>query len=201
MLMTDSEAIAKSCAGFSTESGQRGVVFDPRPAANGSIRIAKAIEKYFLPVMRGKETLIVNWQADEVLLHPDDVRAAVLHHATHNPSGVTTIVGPLSNGDIANTNAVKACYHNNHVVWFARGKHAPPGWMKHVGLYVYGLDVLKRIGGMIVHPAAIEASLEQLTWLCAGIPIHAVRAEHPTFSVNDEKDLEKFREMLKGSIQ
>jgi 3-deoxy-manno-octulosonate cytidylyltransferase (CMP-KDO synthetase) len=187
-LVTDSEMIARAAE---EHSDSVRALYDSRASGNGTIRIAKALDR-----IQTRYAVICNWQADEVLLSAHDVRNAIEHHVAYNPEGVTTLVEGLSKEDEHNPNVVKAACNNGRVYWFSRGRHVA-GHMKHVGLYVFGANTLGRINELFVHPAALEASLEQLTWVCAGIPFACVRAERPTFSVNDAADLEKFRAMTR----
>lgn len=192
-LITDSDAIANvgESIGFPT-------ILDKRPSGNGTVRVARAIERLMMNRVAPKYSTVVNYQADQVVLSPDDVFGAVRHHVSRNPDGVTSLVAHLTPADVNNPNVVKACCNRERAFWFSRGKHKKEGgWYKHVGIYVFSVDVLRRLGGVFVHPVALEANLEQLTWLLHGLTIAVVRAEKPTFSVNDAQDLEDYRAMVK----
>lgn len=186
-VVTDSEEITAACSKYDVV-----VVRDPRPAANGTLRIARA-----LPLLRFRglqfET-VVNWQADQVRLSAKDALAAIAHP---NPGGVTTLVGPLEKWDASDRNTVKAACNWKRAYWFSRGVHES-GWAKHLGLYVYSVATLEKIAELLVHPIAGEESLEQLTWICAGIGVDVVRATGAAFSVNTVEDLERFRRQVEA---
>ncbi len=69
--------------------------------------------------------------------------------------------------------------------------HAHHAYHRHVGLYAYRADVLKKITQLPPSPLERAESLEQLRWIEAGYRIKLVATTYQTPSVDSPADIEK----------
>ncbi len=72
------------------------------------------------------------------------------------------------------------------------------GFLRHIGLYAYRVEVLKKFVSLAESSLAVAESLEQLRALANGIQIHvAVASMIPPVGIDTEEDL---RRALDGSL-
>jgi len=148
--------------------------------------------------------IVVNIQGDEPYIDPGQIEK-VLSSFSDPSVEIATLAKKISNqAELFNPNAVKvaigengrAVYFSRHPVPYVRGC-GQDEWMekqpfyKHIGLYAYRLETLRRIVAMA--PVALEEaeSLEQLRWLANGIPIHVELTETESQAVDTPEDLLK----------
>ena len=128
---------------------------------------------------------------------------------------IPTLVKPFTNDatleQIENPNSPKvvvsndgyALYFSRSVIPFLRGipkeewsKHH--NYLKHIGLYAYKADVLKRITSMPQGDLEQCESLEQLRWLQAGLRIKVGTTDIETIGIDTPDDLNRAEAFLKS---
>ncbi|PKP23940.1 MAG: 3-deoxy-manno-octulosonate cytidylyltransferase [Bacteroidetes bacterium HGW-Bacteroidetes-22] len=148
--------------------------------------------------------VVVNVQGDEPYIDPQQIEK-VLSSFSDPSVEIATLAKKISDQtELFNPNAVKvaigedgrAIYFSRHPIPYVRGC-GQDEWIKkqtfykHIGLYAYRLDTLKRI--VALPPDALEEaeSLEQLRWLANGIPVHVELTETESQAVDTPEDLLK----------
>ena len=147
--------------------------------------------------------LIVNVQGDEPLIEPDTIDAAIEPFRDDADLLMSTISTRILHNDaLADPNVVKvvsdvrgfALYFSRSPIPYPRG--ARTSSYKHLGLYVYRREFLRRIAALA--PTALERSesLEQLRVLENGFAIKVVETRHDSIGVDTPEDLERVRRQL-----
>lgn len=180
---------------------------------SGSDRVLEAALSAGWPDNR----IVVNVQGDEPLLPPaliDQVAAAL---AAAPDAGVATLAGPLTDSTqvfdenvvkVATSTSGRALYFSRAPIPHARGHFGVPRaayldprwgrWRRHIGVYAYRVDTLRRFVGW--PPGELEAteSLEQLRFLEHDVDIIVQDAAAPApGGVDTPADLERTREALR----
>ena len=189
---TDDERVADVARGFGAD-----VCMTGRDHISGTSRITEVVEMNSLPA----QALIVNVQGDEPLLPPALIRQ-VARLLNECPSAdMSTLYEPFDDPKAAlSPHAVKLVHDiNGRVLYFSRAvipwsAAGHTTWLRHIGLYAYRAEFLRRLR---TWPAvALEQSedLEQLRVLYHGGVIYAAPAvATPGPGVDTEEDLEQAR--------
>lgn len=153
--------------------------------------------------------LVVNIQADEPLVDPAAIDAAILPLAHDAQILMGTlkkrIVDPR---EISDPHVVKVVTgHDGNALYFSRcpvpyalDQAAPPVYYKHVGLYVYRRDFLLGYPTLRVGPLEQAERLEQLRALENGYPIRVVETEYESLGVDTPEDLERVSRFFEASM-
>jgi 3-deoxy-manno-octulosonate cytidylyltransferase (CMP-KDO synthetase) len=153
--------------------------------------------------------IFVNVQGDEPLIEASAVEAGVeLVTSGRFPMG--TVMTPLKNEEELREPSVvkviadktgRAIYFSRHPIPYSRGPLPQAGeefvCRRHVGLYIYTRETLKKFSAL--PPSALERAevLEQLRAMDAGIPIGITEVDFTSIGVDTAEDLEKVRQILK----
>lgn len=196
LVATDDRRIAAACERFGAD-----VVMTAGTHPSGSDRIAELAERL------GWEDhqVVVNVQCDEPLLPPqlvDQVAAAL-----SADGDIATLATPFVAGDdVQDPNAVKvvinersqALYFSRAAIPFHRDQPgSAQGTLRHLGLYAYRVDALRRLCSLPVCELEQLERLEQLRALWAGMTIDvAIASTGPGPGVDTEEDLRRVAEML-----
>lgn len=183
VVATDDERVREAV----TAAGFEAVMTRP-DHPSGSDRVMEVAE------LRGwtEDTVVVNVQGDEPLIPPAVIaQVAELLHG-HPEAGVATLCEPVAElAQVFDPNVVKAVadrhgralYFSRAPVPYARDLFpererrpaaellAAGGWRRHVGIYGFRLEVLRRFVTMPTGTLERLESLEQLRLLEHGIPI------------------------------
>lgn len=198
---TDSEEVAAVVAGFG------GVpVLTGSHHASGTDRVAEAAGR---EEARGFE-VVVNFQADEPFLEPGSVSAAV-RAVRDGGEGVATLAVPLgSRREWESPDVVKvARAADGRALYFSRApipwprdggfplQGDPPTFLRHVGVYAYGRDALRRWGR--TPPTRLERveRLEQLRALESGLRIQVLLVPEGEGGVDTPADVERAERLLR----
>ncbi|HBX51073.1 MAG: 3-deoxy-manno-octulosonate cytidylyltransferase [Bacteroidetes bacterium RIFOXYA12_FULL_35_11] len=171
---------------------------------SGTDRIAEAIEKIIISENSSFD-VIINIQGDEPFIQPEQLLLLQKSFELNTGTQIATLVKPISNlEDLFNTNIPKvtlaknktALYFSRSPIPFIRGKendkwHTAHTFYKHIGIYGYTYDALKKITQLPQSSLEKAESLEQLRWLENGIPIHVEVTDMETLAVDTPEDLEK----------
>lgn len=164
--------------------------------SNGTSRCGEVISK---------ETgfdVVINIQGDEPLIQPDQIdRLLVIFERPEVEIG--TIVKRLSDfADLENENRIKvvldvagnALYFSRSAIPFVQGKQIAH-WtetvqcFKHIGIYAWRTETLKKLIRLKPVPLEKAESLEQLRWLYYGYKIATVETEIETPNIDTPEDL------------
>jgi 3-deoxy-manno-octulosonate cytidylyltransferase (CMP-KDO synthetase) len=158
--------------------------------------------------------IIVNVQGDEPFIHPEQLEA--IKTCFDDPeTEIATLVKPFTKNDgisaLKNPNSPKVVLDkNNHAIYFSRSvipylRNIPEEkWLdnhifyKHIGLYAYRADILRKITKMEQTPLELCESLEQLRWIENGIAIKVAQTNQGTIGIDTPEDLEHAEIFLKS---
>lgn len=183
VIATDDQQIFDAARNFGAE-----VVMTAPDHTSGSDRIAECADQ----LAWGDDQVIVNLQGDEPLMPPAclDQVAALL--GRDPAADVASLYWPLvSSEEILNPNVVKvvvgeggdALYFSRSVVPFPRSSgsldaalHAGFSWQRHVGLYAYRAQALRKFSTAQPTPLESAEKLEQLRFLETGKKIRMAQS-------------------------
>lgn len=200
---TDHEVIAKTVEAFGGKA-----VMTSKTHTSGTDRCYEAFQK----VGHGYD-VVINIQGDEPFIHPSQLQS--LMDCFKDPhTEIATLVKPFSAADtladLKNPNSPKvvldhrsfALYFSRSVVPYLRGVEeeewlSKATYYKHIGIYAYQAEVLKKITS--IPPSTLEKaeSLEQLRWLEHGFRIKTGLSEIETIGIDTPEDLKRAELFLK----
>jgi 3-deoxy-manno-octulosonate cytidylyltransferase (CMP-KDO synthetase) len=199
---TDDERIFKEVIRF---GGQ--VVMTRKDHPSGTDRLAEAID-----IINSSQTeafdIVVNIQGDEPFIYPEQILSVVACFK-QSKTEIATLVKPIINAeDIFNENKPKvlinkkkeALTFSRSPIPFFRGKPQNEWvnshrYFKHIGLYAYKTEVLKKIAALKPSPIEMAESLEQMRWLENGYKIRVEETEFESIGIDTKKDLKKAIDM------
>lgn len=203
VVATDDERIADAARAFGAE-----VCMTAASHESGTERIAEACEQRGEPA----ERIIVNLQGDEPFMAPAVIRQVAECLARDAVADMATVCEPLrSLTDWLDPNVVKvvrdagarALYFSRATIPFVRdgvsGWQADGPFRRHIGLYAYRAQFLKRF--VAWPPAALELleRLEQLRGMANGASILVPDAVAPCgLGIDTPGDLARARQLLQG---
>jgi 3-deoxy-manno-octulosonate cytidylyltransferase (CMP-KDO synthetase) len=170
---------------------------------SGTDRCAEAAEK--IASFKGNRAdIIVNIQGDEPFIRPEQIDLLKSCFDDKNVEIATLIRKTRPGEDIINPNQPKviidtsgnAIYFSRAVIPFHRDCE-PSEWankysfFKHVGLYAYTADALKKITSFERSNLEIAESLEQNRWIENGIKIRTAVTEWESIGIDTPDDLER----------
>jgi len=154
--------------------------------------------------------VVVNIQGDEPLVTGAliDSLAGVFQAAVN--VDMATLAHPISLAELESVNAVKvvlnqkdeALYFSRYAIPYSRVAGAKAGalsgCLKHIGMYAYTKDFLKKF--CEARPAEIEVaeSLEQLRALYLGARIKVLRVQEASLGVDTPEDLAQLEKIMRG---
>ena len=154
--------------------------------------------------------VIVNIQGDEPMIEPAAIDAAVQPLLTDETVVMATLKRRFDDPrGAADPNVVKvatdrngdAIYFSRFAIPFHRDREgdSPPGYFKHIGLYVYRRAFLLGYPALTVGPLERAERLEQLRALENGFRIRVVETRHDSLGVDTAEDLERARDSCRES--
>ena len=215
---TDSRLIFDAVRGF----GGNAVMTSPEHGS-GTDRIAEASD-----IIRNEgcdADIIVNVQGDEPMIRPDmiDLVTDIMEDSRADIGTLVKRIGDA--GEINDPNAVKAVFnHEGFAIYFSRspvpyhrdlfgttvmqnGKAAMADkkvdglyFYKHIGIYAYRADILKRFSKLPASKLEELEKLEQLRALENGISIKIEETNYETIGVDTPMDLERVEKCLNTSL-
>jgi 3-deoxy-manno-octulosonate cytidylyltransferase (CMP-KDO synthetase) len=156
--------------------------------------------------------IIINVQGDEPFIKPEQIET--LKNCFIDPkTEIATLIkafpyngffDDLSNRDVPKVvinKKMEAMYFSRSVIPYNRGvdrnqwlaKHT---YYKHIGMYAYRADVLKKITALPQSSLEIAESLEQLRWLENGYKIKVGITNAESMGIDTPEDLEKAQKYL-----
>lgn len=171
-------------------------VFTPVDCASGTDRVHAVAESI-------QADIYVNIQGDEPMVRPEHL-TALLEPFTRPEVQVTTLATPCAEDQSNNPNAVKvvtasngrALYFSRAIIPHDRDRQGGIAYKKHLGLYAFRSDALKKFPRL--PPSKLEAAekLEQLRFLENGIDLYVTETPYDTIGVDTEEDLQRVEKIL-----
>ncbi len=177
--------------------------------ASGTDRINEVMSR----LSASDDDIFVNVQGDEPLMPPENIRQVAELVAQPKTDIATLHVPVLSLDEFLDPNVVKLvadnegralCFSRAPLPWPRNADLDDKGWprafdgaMRHLGIYAYRADALRRFSA--APPCALEdiEKLEQLRALWMGMTIRTALAAHvPARGVDTQEDLDAVRALL-----
>ncbi|HTN69430.1 MAG TPA: 3-deoxy-manno-octulosonate cytidylyltransferase [Dysgonamonadaceae bacterium] len=199
---TDDERIYKAVESFGGK-----VVMTSTEHRSGTDRCNEAYNK-----IEESFDVVINIQGDEPFLLPeqidllkncfvdDDVEIATLVKPFEQKDGFDALQNP-SSPKVVLSEKSEAIYFSRSVIPYLRDVKKEE-WLnhhvfyKHIGIYGYRTDVLKKITELSVGILEKAESLEQLRWMENGFKIKAGITTHETIGVDTPEDLQNALQYL-----
>jgi len=194
---------------FDTVTDFGGNVIMTSPAhPSGTDRCAEAIER-ILNKTGGKIDVVINIQGDEPFIKPEQI-TLLMECYNDETVEIATLVRKVEPGeDIFNPNQPKVILDlKGNAIYFSRAaipylrdtemslwsnKHT---YYKHIGMYAYRTETLKKITLLQRSSLEISESLEQNRWLENGYCIRTAVTNWESVGIDTPADLEKAKLLL-----
>lgn len=194
IVATDDERIYTHVKSFGGE-----VVMTETSHQSGTDRCAEVLEKE-----SENWGVVINIQGDEPFIHPQQIEAVA--GCFSNPAvAIATLVKIIkSQEELLSVNTPKvivgmgkqALYFSRSPIPFNRN-HPVEAWLnnntyfKHIGIYAYRPDVLKKLTMLPTSPLEKTEALEQLRWLENGFSIHVETTDYESVAIDCPEDIAK----------
>jgi len=193
LIATDDERIYEHACSFGAKA-----VMTSADCKNGTERCARVLHDLAI-----ETDIVINIQGDEPLLNPQQLKQLV-EILLQDKHEIATLAYPLDEAERSNTNIVKVAFdRNGDALSFSRDYdfiiHAADKIYKHIGLYGFRSEVLKKVVRLQPSPNELLERLEQLRWLDHGYSIAVGITPYANLSVDVPEDLNKIMEVLKES--
>ncbi|MCL4116033.1 UNVERIFIED_CONTAM: hypothetical protein GTU68_057964 [Idotea baltica] len=197
VVATDDKRIFLHC-----EQNNANVIMTATHHQSGTDRCAEALE-----LIDEHFDIVVNIQGDEPFIQPElisELCQVFLYENVGEAPEIATLVSPLKNiEDSENPNVVKAVFNVNKKallfsrspIPFQRNKNEEITYYKHIGLYAFRTEILKKLVKLPVSNLEKIESLEQLRWLENGYEIYVTTTNHETHSIDTPEDLELVKKL------
>ena len=155
---------------------------------------------------------VVNIQGDEPFINPEQIDQ-IAKLISSEESQIASLCKPIKNqDDLFDENVVKVVFDNKcRALYFSRQKipflrkvdKYERLWMeartfyKHIGIYAYKVDVLKKIASLEQSGLELSECLEQLRWLENSYTIMMGVTEFESYSIDTPQDVEKCLKFFK----
>ncbi len=203
---TDDARIEEAVKGF----GGR-VVMTSEACPSGTDRCREAAETIAATTNRSFD-VVINIQGDEPFLHPE-MFEKLMSCFDDGTADIATLVNPVvQSEEIFNPSEAKVVFdRDKSALYFSRSpvpfvmEVEKADWLehhtfyKHVGVYAYKMDVLRKITELPVSPLEATERLEQNRWLENGYKIKVEITNHESVPVDTPEDLERIQKLLKNS--
>jgi 3-deoxy-manno-octulosonate cytidylyltransferase (CMP-KDO synthetase) len=200
LVATDDDRIRNAVEAF----GGNAMMTSPN-CLSGTDRCAEILEK--TPGMN--PDLILNVQGDEPFIQPAQLSALIVQMKASG-ADIGTLVQKIGDeADIHNPNVVKAVvsstgralYFSRSMIPFVRDAGGRSllesvDFFRHIGLYAYLPNVLRRISALPPGKLELAENLEQLRWLEAGYSISTAITAFDSIGIDTPADLENARKLL-----
>jgi len=199
IIATDDKRIYNTVKQFSND-----VIMTPTELASGSDRVAYAVKNY-------DTDIVINIQGDEPFIEPEEVDQVAEILINDSKPVMGTLIKKIKNiEELESPDTAKvvidkngyAIYFSRASIPFYRDSSDKNQWLKdciyykHIGIYSYRKDFLKKFSNFV--PTRLEniERLEQLRVLENGYRIKTAETKYEPMSVDTEEDLKEVRERL-----
>lgn len=178
---------------------------------SGSDRLAEVVDQLDF----SSDTIVVNLQGDEPLMPPSLLERVAIELESDPHAGVSTLATPIRDFESAcDPNHVKVVMNEaGRALYFSRAMIPHPRdlpeikmrgpipetlrYYRHLGLYAYRAETLRRFHRSRPTPLELIEKLEQLRLMAMGIAIRvSIVAEAPPPGVDTEEDLLRVQSLL-----
>jgi len=196
---TDDERIVSAVEGFGGN-----VVLTSSDHTTGTNRCLEALDN-----IEGSYDAVINVQGDEPLIDPNQILEITSCFDDPNVE-LATLAAPVKDVEdlMRGIEVFTVLDVNSDAMYFSRSVIPPVknveksdwlehhNYLKHVGLYGYTAEALRKFANM--EPTALEKaeSLEQNRWIENGSKIRVAITHYETIPVDTEDDLQRVREIL-----
>jgi 3-deoxy-manno-octulosonate cytidylyltransferase (CMP-KDO synthetase) len=167
------------------------------------INIKSGSERVWAVAERLDVDAVVNVQGDEPLIPPALVREVAL--ALEREPVVSAARFNHSHDDFLSRHVVKVvCDARDRALYFSRSPipfaaaGAFPGFRQHIGIYGYSREALRAFCAAAAPELERQEGLEQLRFLCLGLPIRIVMTEFVAHGVDVPADVDKIERMIRS---
>lgn len=161
-----------------------------------------------------ENSIVVNIQGDEPLLHPDMLELLVrplLGVAEPLASTLAFELNPFDPGDQAllhSPDQVKVvCAANGQALYFSRlpvpycrDNDYAVNYKGHLGFYAYTYAFLAQAAALLPSPLELAEKLEQLRWLENGLPLKVLLSSRRSCGVDMPEDLLRAEQLLASGL-
>jgi 3-deoxy-manno-octulosonate cytidylyltransferase (CMP-KDO synthetase) len=204
IIATDDERIYTTARGFGAQ-----VRMTRSDHVSGTDRVAEAASSE-------PSDIVVNIQADEPLIDPAAIDAAILPMVHDSDLEMCTLKKRIEDfREIQDPNVVKVVTDRlGNAIYFSRcpipyrreapvprGRGCESGYYKHIGLYVYRRDFLLSYSSLPIGPLEQAERLEQLRALENGHGVRVVETDCESLGVDTPQDLKRVSQMFEFSMQ
>jgi len=197
VIATDDQRVRAAAQGFRAR-----VMITRRDHASGTDRVAEAASA-------SNAAFIVNIQADEPMIDPAAIDAAVLGLLDQEDVLMTTLKKRIeSPAEVMDPNVVKvvadragdALYFSRSPLPHVRGDANHVVYFKHIGLYAYRREFLASYSDLPVGPLEQAERLEQLRALENGFKIRVIETEYESLGVDTPADWERVSALFEKTM-
>lgn len=183
---TDDERIIKEVETF---GGQ--VIMTAKEHLNGTSRCAEALE-----ILNKSFNYIINIQGDEPLINPLQINELASLFLDEHAEIITQVAIETDLSLLENKNIVKAildkdCYAIDFKRKLSESTLVSSSFFRHVGIYGFKTDVLKKIVQLTPTKNELEEHLEQLRWIDNKFIIKVGITKYKSISIDTKEDLRK----------
>ncbi len=153
--------------------------------------------------------IIINIQGDEPLIRPEQLDSLLSAFKDSDVKIATLIKAMTDIEDVLNPNRIKVVLDvNSNGIYFSRSvipyiaNIKQSEWLnhftfwKHIGIYAWRTDVLKKLVNLPISTIEKAESLEQLRWLYNGYKIKTVETKIETPNIDTPEDVQKVLNQL-----
>jgi len=198
IVATDDDRIKNAVEAFNGD-----VVLTSENHKSGTDRCKEVIES--LSLENQFFDVVVNVQGDEPYINPNQINQVVSCFADLDVEIATLAKRITAHDELFNSNinkvifdkAKNAIYFSRHPIPFQQNEPTE-NWLnkfdyfKHIGIYAYRTEILKKITMLQRSNLEIAESLEQLRWLENGYKIRVMETDYESIAVDTPEDLSKF---------
>ncbi len=155
---------------------------------NGTERVHEAYQK-----LNKEYDYIINVQGDEPFIKNEQIEDII--SICKSPNEICTLIKQEKYSELIERKSVMKVVKNNsdEALYFSRSiipyQKEKRNYYKHICIYAYTPDVLKKIISLTPSELEISESLEQLRWLENGYTIKLNTTKFDSFSIDTKEDL------------
>lgn len=192
IIATDAEIIAREC-----RQNNLNYIMTSTKHTNGTERCAEALEN-----LENHYDLVINIQGDEPFIHPESIDQVIQIFLKKPHAQIGTLIKKIDDASYLTNPSIikvvknrdeKALYFSRNSIPYMRDTNIE-NWLeketyyKHIGLYAYKADVLKRLVSLEESKLERVEKLEQLRWLENGFEIYLEETEFESKSIDTIED-------------
>lgn len=194
VVATDDERIYNAVVGFGGKA-----VMTSTKHKSGTDRCCEVVDK----IGNGFDA-VINIQGDEPYINPQEINQ-IAELISDKDTQLASLCKPVyDEEELMSPNAVKVVFDKNgKALYFSRfaipylRNQIERTFYKHIGIYAYKCDVLKKVAALPQSGLELAESLEQLRWLENGYTVRMGVTEFESFSVDVPDDIVKIEKIFK----